>query len=37
MNKPIPAGACAHGRRDPPMTMTTLPPGADDLILEGQR
>lgn len=38
MNKPIPAGALARtGAVDPAMTVTRLSPGADDLLLEGQR
>jgi tetratricopeptide (TPR) repeat protein len=38
MNKPIPAGALPRtGALEPAMTVTHLPPGADDLILEGQR
>ena len=38
MNRPIPAGALPRtGPVDPAMTVTHLPPSADDLILEGQR
>ncbi|KRA57322.1 hypothetical protein ASD89_06495 [Caulobacter sp. Root656] len=38
MNRPIPAGALPRtGALDPAMTVTHLPPSADDLILEGQR
>jgi len=38
MNQPIPAGALPRtGAPDPAMTVTRLPPSADDLILEGQR
>jgi tetratricopeptide (TPR) repeat protein len=38
MNRPIPAGALPRtGAVDPAMTVTHLPPSADDLILEGQR
>ncbi|TCS13647.1 hypothetical protein [Caulobacter sp. BK020] len=38
MNRPIPAGALPRtGPLEPAMTVTHLPPGADDLILEGQR
>jgi len=38
MNRPIPAGALPRtGAPDPVMTVTRLPPSADDLILEGQR
>lgn len=38
MNRPIPAGALQRtGALDPAVTVTRLPPGADDLILEGQR
>ncbi|MBW8858806.1 MAG: hypothetical protein JF570_03490 [Caulobacter sp.] len=38
MNRPIPAGALPRtGAVDPAMTVTRLPPGADDLILDGQR
>ena len=38
MNHPIAAGALPRtGPVDPPMTVTHLSPGADDLLLEGQR
>jgi tetratricopeptide (TPR) repeat protein len=38
MNHPIPAGALPRtGPVDPPMTVTRLSPGADDLLLESQR
>lgn len=38
MNRPIPAGALARtGALEPVITVTHLSPGADDLLLEGQR
>lgn len=38
MNRPIPAGMLQReGPLNPPMTVTRLSAGADDLILEGQR
>ena len=38
MSKPIPAGALPRtGATEPTITVTRLTPGADDLLLEGQR
>lgn len=38
MNRPIPAGALPRtGALEPAITVTHLSPGADDLLLEGQR